>query len=100
VYQYSETNVLHFLFSLLRIKGLYMLRALLNHPHDSLHKRHFVFCVHVMSVGCTWCSNPTGLAPGDEQVMLVHHVGFTIVISVMLDVNVMKFKIYCIIHTV
>jgi hypothetical protein len=26
-YQYSETNVMHFLFSLLRIKGLYMFRA-------------------------------------------------------------------------
>jgi hypothetical protein len=26
VYQYSETNVMHFLFSLLRIKGLYMFR--------------------------------------------------------------------------
>jgi hypothetical protein len=25
IYQYSETNVMHFLFSLLRIKGLYML---------------------------------------------------------------------------
>jgi hypothetical protein len=27
--QYSETNVMHFLFNLLRIKGLYMFRALL-----------------------------------------------------------------------
>jgi hypothetical protein len=32
VYQYSETNVMHFLFSLLSIKGLYMFRALLAHP--------------------------------------------------------------------
>jgi hypothetical protein len=30
--QYSETNVMHFLFSLLRITGLYMFRALLAHP--------------------------------------------------------------------
>jgi hypothetical protein len=36
--QYSETNVMHFLLSLLRIKGLYMFRALLAHPQDSLHK--------------------------------------------------------------
>jgi hypothetical protein len=30
--QYSETNVMHFLFSLLRINDLYMFRALLAHP--------------------------------------------------------------------
>jgi hypothetical protein len=28
VYQYSETNVTHFLFSLLRIKDLYMFRTI------------------------------------------------------------------------
>jgi hypothetical protein len=52
-YQYSETNVMHSLFSLLRIKGLYMFRALLAHPQNALHKRHLVYCVRVMSVGCT-----------------------------------------------
>jgi hypothetical protein len=31
-HQYSETNVMHFLFNLLRIKRLYMFRALLSHP--------------------------------------------------------------------
>jgi hypothetical protein len=30
-HHYSKTNVMHFLFSLLRIKGLYMFRALLAH---------------------------------------------------------------------
>jgi hypothetical protein len=67
VYQYSETNVRHFLFSLLRIKGLYMFRALLAHPQKALRKRHLVYCVRVMSVGCTriedpfqsWCSQYT-----------------------------------------
>jgi hypothetical protein len=29
---YSKTNVMQFLFSLLRIKGLYMFQALLTHP--------------------------------------------------------------------
>jgi hypothetical protein len=53
VYQYSETNVMQFLFSLLRIKGLYMFRALLTHLQEALHKRHLVYCVRVMSVGCT-----------------------------------------------
>jgi hypothetical protein len=34
VHQYSETNVMRFLFNLLRIKGLYMFRALLAHPQE------------------------------------------------------------------
>jgi hypothetical protein len=54
--QYSETNVMPFLFSLLRIKGLYMFRALLAHPQDVLHKQHLVHCVRVMSAGC--CRGP------------------------------------------
>jgi hypothetical protein len=36
VYQYSETNFMHFLFNLLRIKGLYMFRELLVHPQEAL----------------------------------------------------------------
>jgi hypothetical protein len=66
VYQYSETNVMNFLFSLLRIKGLYMFRALLAHPQEALNKRHLVYCVRVMSVGCyqDWsvaAFQPTGI---------------------------------------
>jgi hypothetical protein len=53
VYQYSRTNVIHFLFSLLRINGLYMFQALLAHLQEALHKRNFVYCVRVISVGCT-----------------------------------------------
>jgi hypothetical protein len=49
--QYSETNLMHFLLNLFRTKGLYIFRALLTHPQDSLHKRHLVYCVRVMSVG-------------------------------------------------
>jgi hypothetical protein len=45
--------VMHFLLSLLRIKGLSMFRALLAHPQEVLYKRHLVYCVRVMSVGCT-----------------------------------------------
>jgi hypothetical protein len=52
VYQYSKTNVMHFLFSLLRIKGLYMFRPLLAHLQEALNKRHLEYCVRVMSVGC------------------------------------------------
>jgi hypothetical protein len=53
VYQHSETNVMHFLFNLLRIRGLYMFQALLAHPQEAMHKWHFVCCVRIMSVGCT-----------------------------------------------
>jgi hypothetical protein len=37
---YSKTNVMHILFNLLRIKGLYMFRALLAHLQEAIHKRH------------------------------------------------------------
>jgi hypothetical protein len=60
VYQYIETNVMHFLFSLLRIKGLYMFRALLVHPQEALHKRHlYIVCVLCQlaapGLECNWC---------------------------------------------
>jgi hypothetical protein len=73
---------MHFLFSLLRIKGLYMFLALLAHLQELLHKRHSVYCVHVMSVGCTRMEasasilvQPTDITacvvpPEDTQVML------------------------------
>jgi hypothetical protein len=48
IYQYNETNVTHFPFNLLRIKSLYMFRALLAHPQEVLHKRHMVYCVRVL----------------------------------------------------
>jgi hypothetical protein len=51
-FQYDETNVMHFSFNLLRVKGLYMFRALFARPQEAPHKRHFVYCVHIMSVGC------------------------------------------------
>jgi uncharacterized membrane protein len=54
VHQYSETNVIHCLCSLLRIKDLYIFRALLLHPQEALLKRHLVYCVRFMSVGCIW----------------------------------------------
>jgi hypothetical protein len=37
VYQYNETNVMHFSLNLLRIKGLYMFRALVALPQEALH---------------------------------------------------------------
>jgi hypothetical protein len=50
--QYGKTNVIHFLFNLLRIKGLYMFRALLAHLQEALHNQHLVYCVRILSVGC------------------------------------------------
>jgi hypothetical protein len=43
LYQHSETNGIHFLFNLLRIKDLYMFRALLTHPQEVLQRRDFVY---------------------------------------------------------
>jgi hypothetical protein len=55
-----------------------MFRALLADPQEALHKRHLVYCVRIMSVGCATiavsqrntpnvvCAAP----PTDEQVML------------------------------
>jgi hypothetical protein len=46
VYQYSETNVMHFLFNLLRIKGLYMFWVLLAHPQEMLQSgTRYIACV-------------------------------------------------------
>jgi hypothetical protein len=52
-HQYGETNMMQFLFNLLRIKGLYMFQALLGHPQEVLQKWDLVYCVRVVSVGCT-----------------------------------------------
>jgi hypothetical protein len=60
-YQYSETNVIYFLFSLLRIKGHYVLRALLAHPQGALYKCHSVYCVRFhqfTAPGLKWNSTP------------------------------------------
>jgi hypothetical protein len=78
--QYDETNVMHFSFSLLRIKGLYMFRPLLAHPQESLHKRHLVYCVRIMSVGCAtfavklqwWHSQLTLYAPNVPMLSVQH----------------------------
>jgi hypothetical protein len=47
--QYNETKVMHFLFNLFRIKGLYMFQRLLAHLQEAPHRRHLVHCVRVMS---------------------------------------------------
>jgi hypothetical protein len=39
---------MHFLFNLLRIKGLYMFRALLAHLQEALHKQHLVYGMRFM----------------------------------------------------
>jgi hypothetical protein len=49
-YQHKETNVMHFMFSLLRIRGLYMFRGLLAHRQEALHNRHLVYCVVCVSL--------------------------------------------------
>jgi hypothetical protein len=80
ILQYNETNVMHFLFNLLRSKDLYMFRALVAHPQEVLHKRHVVYCVCYVSwllSGLEWNWHNTHIPsaacselPEDEQVML------------------------------
>jgi hypothetical protein len=75
-YQYSETNVMPFLFNLLRIKGLYMLRGLLAQTQEALNKRHLVYCVRIVGwlhQDCSGCNKPSVVCvspPEDEHVML------------------------------
>jgi hypothetical protein len=68
---------MHFLFRLLRIKDLYMFRALLAHPQEVPHKSTwYIACVLCQLAAPTdttrkqytkcHCEAP----PGDEQVML------------------------------
>jgi hypothetical protein len=66
--------MMHFSLNLLRIKGLYMFRAWLAHPQEALHKRHLVYCMRIMSVGCGTVT--VKLQPEDEQVMLETYRGF------------------------
>jgi hypothetical protein len=50
---HSETTMTHFLLNLLRIKVLYVFRALVAHLQEALQIRPLVYCVRVMSVGFT-----------------------------------------------
>jgi hypothetical protein len=66
--QYIETNVMYFLFNLLRIKGLYMFRALLSHPQEALHVTFGVLRVlcQLAAPGCSQlalhtCSIPNAI---------------------------------------
>jgi hypothetical protein len=57
IFQYSENNVIYLSFSLLRIKGLYMFRALFAHPRKAFHKRHlYIACVlrQLVAPGLEW----------------------------------------------
>jgi hypothetical protein len=50
-----------------------MFQALLAHPQEALHNQHLVYCVRVMSVGCTRIEAlqyATVGPPEDEQVLL------------------------------
>jgi hypothetical protein len=61
MYQYSETNVMHFLLNLSRIKGPYTFRALLNHPQEGFTNcAWYIACVlcQLAAPGMEWNSNP------------------------------------------
>jgi hypothetical protein len=73
-YQYSKTNVMYFLFNLLRTKGLYMFWALVVQLQEAPHKQRLVYCVRVMSVGCYqgWSGTPVPLQPWLVDVRLYY----------------------------
>jgi hypothetical protein len=56
-----------------------MFRALLAHPQEALHNRHLVYCVRVMSVGCTrsGVELDTNIFVGNkEEQVLQHKIAF------------------------
>jgi hypothetical protein len=62
VYQYSTTNIMHILFNLLRIEGLYMFRALLAHIQEAQHKQKLgILCACYFS----WLHTPILVQPAD-----------------------------------
>jgi hypothetical protein len=48
-------------FNLLRIKDLYMFRALPAYLQEALNKQDLVYCVRVMSIGHTMLVQPTDI---------------------------------------
>jgi hypothetical protein len=78
LYPYSETNVMHFLFNLLSIKGLYMFRALLTHPQEAPHKQHLLYLLacYVGWLHQGWSSTPTRGLPTDTTSTQVYQVPF------------------------
>jgi hypothetical protein len=71
VYQYNETNVMRFSFSLLRINRLYVFRELLAHPQEALHKGTVHMCYSQLTLYARNIPNAVcAAAPEDEQVML------------------------------
>jgi hypothetical protein len=51
-----------------------MFRALLAYPQEALRKLHLVYCVNVMSVGCTNIPSAVcAVPPENEQAMLIYY---------------------------
>jgi hypothetical protein len=75
LYQYNETNMMHFSFNLLRIKGLYVFWALLAHPQEALHNGiWYTVCVYQLAaLQLTYVRNiPSAVCsvlPEDGQVL-------------------------------
>jgi hypothetical protein len=60
---------------LLKIKGIYMFRALLDHSQEAVYKQHLVYCVHVIVCMTLHARNiPSAVCvapPEDEQTAIV-----------------------------
>jgi hypothetical protein len=53
-----------------------MFRALLAHPQEVLNKRHLVYCVRVMSVGCYQYWSGTGAGDTGHNTHALDQVPF------------------------
>jgi hypothetical protein len=58
-----------------------MFRALLARPQEALHKRHLVYCVRVMSVGCT----KIGVKLVSDSSFTGYSVAFKLIIALFLS---------------
>jgi hypothetical protein len=77
-------HLLFFVFSLLRIKGLYMFRALLAHLQEALRKRHLAYCVRVLHQDWSGtCSTPILVQPtaNSHNTDAIHEVPFVLMSS-------------------
>jgi hypothetical protein len=63
---------MHFSFGLLRIKGLYMFRALLDHPREALYVQQLVYCVRVDIYDMIIHLIAIGLTPGGSSTVHIH----------------------------
>jgi hypothetical protein len=69
-----------------------MFQALLTHPQEVLHKRHLVYCVRIMSVGCGKVTVTT--VPGPVDIIRTQYTKLLLLISMPTVIFITKFNYY------